>query len=106
VLSSYAWRGNARELENVIERAVVVCDGFVVQEHHLPEAVRRACYENPTEKLTLTDAVARLERQMIESALHEASGNSARAARVLGTTERIVRYKAMKYGLTGVRSRT
>jgi Nif-specific regulatory protein len=105
VLSQYGWPGNARELENVIERAVVVCDGFVVQEHHLPETLRLAIDENPIEKLSLAEAVARLERQMIESALREASGNSARAARALGTTERIVRYKAMKYGISASRTR-
>src|SRR4029079_14610266 len=37
VLSRHAWPGNVRELENAIERAVVVCDGSVVEERHLPE---------------------------------------------------------------------
>jgi Nif-specific regulatory protein len=105
VLAQHAWPGNARELENVIERAVVVCDGFVVQEHHLPEPIRQASRESPAEKLTLADAVAQFERQLIERALREASGNSARAARALGTTERIVRYKALKYGISGAKPR-
>jgi Nif-specific regulatory protein len=105
VLLSYAFPGNVRELENVIERAVVVCDGFVIQEHHLPEGIRVAAQEKPTERMTLADAVARLERQMIESALQQARGNAARAARALGTTERIVRYKAGKYGIDSTRFR-
>ncbi|HET9954931.1 MAG TPA: helix-turn-helix domain-containing protein, partial [Polyangiaceae bacterium] len=75
------------------------CDGFVIQEHHLPEPVRVVTRSAPTEKPTLAMAVARLERQMIEEALRDARGNCARAARVLGTTERIVRYKAGKYGI-------
>ncbi|HYO93803.1 MAG TPA: sigma 54-interacting transcriptional regulator [Polyangiaceae bacterium] len=99
VFSQYAWPGNVRELENVIERAVVVCDGFVIQEHHLPEAIRLSVRDKPAEKLNLADAVARLERQMIEEALQRTRGNAARAARALGTTERIVRYKAGKYGI-------
>ncbi|HET9954970.1 MAG TPA: sigma 54-interacting transcriptional regulator, partial [Polyangiaceae bacterium] len=65
LLTGYTWPGNVRELENVIERAVVVCDGFVIQEHHLPEPVRVVTRNAPTEKPTLAMAVARLERQMI-----------------------------------------
>jgi Nif-specific regulatory protein len=105
VLSQYAWPGNVRELENVIERAVVVCDGFVVQEHHLPDTARSAAREKPAECRTLNAAVAELERQMIEEALEKARGNAARAARALGTTERIVRYKAGKYGIDTTRFR-
>ncbi len=105
VLGQYAWPGNVRELENVIERAVVVCDGFVIQEHHLPEAILSATRDRPVERLTLADAVARLERQMIEEALRHARGNCARAARALGTTERIVRYKAGKYRIDTTRFR-
>lgn len=105
VLCQYGWPGNVRELENVIERAVVVCDGFVIQEHHLPESIRVAAREKPSEKLTLNEAVARLERQMIEEALRTHRGNAARAARALGTTERIVRYKAGKYGIDTTRFR-
>jgi Nif-specific regulatory protein len=105
VLSQYAFPGNVRELENVIERAVVVCEGFVIQEHHLPQSVRLATREEPPERLTLADAVARLERQMIEDALRGAGGNSARAARALGTTERIIRYKAGKLGIDTTRFR-
>jgi Nif-specific regulatory protein len=105
VLGQYGWPGNVRELENVIERAVVVCDGFVIQEHHLPEAILSVTRDNPVERLTLADAVARLERQMIEEALRHARGNCARAARALGTTERIVRYKAGKYRIDSTRFR-
>ncbi|MFZ5897222.1 MAG: sigma 54-interacting transcriptional regulator [Myxococcota bacterium] len=105
VLGQYAWPGNVRELENVIERAVVVCDGFVIQEHHLPENILSATRDRPVERLTLADAVARLERQMIEEALRHARGNCARAARALGTTERIVRYKAGKYRIDSTRFR-
>jgi Nif-specific regulatory protein len=106
ILTQYGFPGNVRELENVIERAVVVCEGFVVQEHHLPQGVRLAPREESPEKLTLADAVARLEKQMIEDALRNTGGNSARAARALGTTERIVRYKAGKLGIDSSRFRS
>jgi Nif-specific regulatory protein len=96
LLTRHAWPGNVRELENVIERAVVVCDGAVIQKHHLPAALTDV---PPLEQLTLSQAVERLERTMVEDALRDQGGNIAAAARVLGTTERIVRYKAQKLGL-------
>ena len=99
-LGGYGWPGNVRELENAIERAVVVCPGPVIEEHHLPETLRASPGGEASRKLSLTDAVERLERQMIDAALDESGGNLARAARALGTTERIVRYKVQKYGLS------
>ena len=98
LLRNHAWPGNVRELENVIERAVVVCDGFVIEERHLPDAVRNTARPAAAPQ-TLADAVATLERNMLEDALEKAGGNATRAARELGTTERIVRYKAQKYGI-------
>jgi transcriptional regulator with GAF, ATPase, and Fis domain len=53
---------------------------------------------------TLTQAVEQLERRMIQEALQGSAGNVARAARALGITERILRYKADKYGLAPQRS--
>ena len=100
VLVRHAWPGNVRELENVIERAVVVCDGVVIQKHHLPASLSSA---PEPEQLTLSQAVERLERSMVEDALRDQGGNIAAAARVLGTTERIIRYKAQKLGLDPAR---
>jgi Nif-specific regulatory protein len=103
LLARYDWPGNVRELENVIERAVVICDGFVIQEQHLPAALREAAPAMP--QLTLGQAVERLERQLVEEALHKEGGNVAAAARLLGTTERVVRYKAGKLGIDPSRYR-
>ncbi|HTV24860.1 MAG TPA: sigma 54-interacting transcriptional regulator, partial [Polyangiaceae bacterium] len=104
LLSEYAWPGNVRELENAIERAVVVCDGFVLQPHHLPVALRApapapAPLTSDTTPLTLREAVAALEMRMLAGALARARGNCARAARELGITERVVRYKAAQYNI-------
>jgi Nif-specific regulatory protein len=104
-LLHHPWPGNVRELENAIERAVVVCSSPVVEEAHLPDVIRGAEGERPSRKLTLSEAVERLEQQLIEEALRESSGNLARASRVLGTTERILRYKVQKYKLSAPRSR-
>ncbi len=99
LLSEYAWPGNVRELSNAIERAVVVCDGFVIQEQHLPDALRSPEVEPGLGKSTLREAVAALESKMLAEALAQARGNCARAARELGITERVVRYKASLYGI-------
>jgi len=89
--------GNVRELENVIERAVVVCKSSVIQETDLPETFRVAA--SGKEKLTLFEAVERLERQLIEEALESEGGSMVAAARALGVTERVVRYKIRKLGV-------
>jgi Nif-specific regulatory protein len=99
LLSEYAWPGNVRELENALERAVVVCDGFVVQEQHLPAAVRAPAPPSAAPRSTLKEAVAELEQRMLSEALERAQGNCARAARELGVSERVVRYKASLYGI-------
>ena len=104
LLTQYTWPGNVRELENAIERAVVVCDGSVVKEQHLPSTLSNP----PTaqgEFLNLPEAVARLECQMIGEALIAERGNVTRAARRIGTSERIVRYKINKYKIDTTRHR-
>jgi Nif-specific regulatory protein len=103
-LLEYPFPGNVRELENIIERAVVVCDGPSVLTRHLPETV----HENEGvggPPRTLVDAVSALERRMITEALAKAGGNAARAAVALGTTERVLRYKASRYHIGRSRSR-
>jgi Nif-specific regulatory protein len=97
LLAGHAWPGNVRELENAIERAVVSCGEQVVVEAHLPATIRGGA-PRVSERPTLAQAVADLERRMIDEALQESGGNLARASRRLGTTERILRYKMDKYG--------
>ncbi len=97
LLSRQQFPGNVRELENVIERAVVVCKGSVIQESDLPETFRAAAAGK--EKLTLLEAVERLERQLIEEALEVEGGSMVAAARALGTTERVIRYKIRKLAI-------
>jgi Nif-specific regulatory protein len=104
VLCRHDWPGNVRELENAIERAVVACQGSVIEDRHLPKTIRATGRGPAAQKQTLAEAVGALERQMIEEALRETQGNLARAARALGTTERILRYKANKHGLGVTRS--
>ena len=104
VLCEHSWPGNVRELENAIERAVVVCEGLVIEERHLPEAIRGTHRGAEARSSSLAVAVEQLERRMIEGALRESGGNLARASRALDTTERILRYKVAKYNLGTLRS--
>ena len=99
LLSEHGWPGNVRELENAVERAVVVCDGFVIQEQHLPPAIRLPASVAAATHSTLREAVAALETKMLVDALARAQGNCARAARELGVSERVVRYKASQYSI-------
>jgi Nif-specific regulatory protein len=96
-LVGYHWPGNVRELQNVIERAVLVCDGQVIHMHHLPPTLQTAEGSGTGLNQSLGDAVAAFERDMIEDALKMARGNRARAARLLQATRRIVNYKIKQY---------
>ena len=87
-LLQYQWKGEVRELENVIERAVIFCDEEFVGLEHLPE------YMRPTEDIpsissghgTLKDAVRSFERQFIQQTLSACGQNKEAAAKVLGVS--------------------
>ena len=99
LLENYPWPGNVRELENVIERAVVLCHGGTIGTGLLD---LRQPGTAPTEPGTvrLDEAMDRLEREMILRALDETRQVKARAARLLGVSERSLWYKLRKHGLS------
>jgi Nif-specific regulatory protein len=99
MLMAYHWPGNVRELENAIERAVVVCDGQVVHAHHLPPMLQTAASSGTSMSLSLEDAIAAYEKDLIQDALKTARGNRAKAARLLNTTGRIMNYKVRHLGI-------
>jgi Nif-specific regulatory protein len=99
MLVSYHWPGNVRELENTLERAVVTCDGQVIHGHHLPPTLQTAEASGTVGQTSLCDAVEQYEKDLIVDALKSARGNRAKAARLLGSTERIIGYKVRKYGI-------
>jgi Nif-specific regulatory protein len=99
MLMSYHWPGNVRELENVVERAVLVCEGQVIHAHHLPPTLQTAETSGTSLAQPLVEAVSAYEKDLITDALKSARGNRARAARLLQTTERILNYKVRKYAI-------
>jgi Nif-specific regulatory protein len=99
MLMSYHWPGNVRELENTLERSVLMCDGQVIHGHHLPPSLQTAEASNTVNRVSLGDAVAGFEKDLIQDALKTTRGNRAKAARLLDTTERVLNYKVRKYGV-------
>lgn len=99
MLSSYHFPGNVRELENAIERAVIVCDEHVIHGHHLPPTLQTAEITGTVTRVSLQTAIEAFERDLIADALKTTRGNLARAAKLLNTTERIFAYKVKKYGI-------
>jgi len=103
---SYHWPGNVRELENALERAVLVCDGAVIHGHHLPPSLQTAEASGTVTRVSLREAVAAFERDLIQDALKTTRGNRAKAARLLDTTERILNYKVRGHGVDPRRFRS
>jgi DNA-binding NtrC family response regulator len=100
-LLRYDYPGNVRELENVIERAVVLTRDDVIDLTDLPLTLDAQAAE-PESGAGLVAAVEGLERRMIREALAKADGIQTRAAELLGIGERVLRYKLKKYGLSGL----
>jgi len=102
-LLRYDYPGNVRELENVIERAVVLTRDDVIGPEDLPLSLVDPIPETPegADERGLPAAVEGLERRMIRDALARTGGVQTAAAELLGISERVLRYKLRKYGLTG-----
>ena len=106
MLNVYHWPGNIRELQNVIERSVLVCDGQVIHSHHLPPTLQTAEASGTAMSLSLPDAVGAYEADLIRDALKSARGNRAKAARLLRTTDRILNYRLRKLKIDWQRFKT
>lgn len=101
-LIKYNYPGNVRELENIIERAVVLSRSHTITLNDLPNVVKgfKAEKEIPVnEDMTLIEQVEELEKKLIFDALTKSNGNQSQAGRILGLTERNLRYKMQKYGI-------
>jgi len=108
-LARYAWPGNVRELENAIERAMVLCDGELLDENSLPEKVfarRGAAAAAPSgapmgagADLSLKRVFRELEERFIKLALRRTQGNRTRAAEILEISHRSLLYKLKEYGI-------
>jgi two-component system NtrC family response regulator len=99
ILLRYDYPGNVRELENIVERAVVLTRDDVIGSGDLPLTVQEPeIAEGGDRETNITVAVEALERRMIRDALAQSDGVQTRAADLLGLGERGLRYKLVKYG--------
>jgi DNA-binding NtrC family response regulator len=112
LFQGYHWPGNIRELQNVVERAVVLCEGeiFCVDPSWLAPASSRPTSPNPTtQTIPLVADLAERERAMIENALREAKGlisGPTGAAAKLGIPRQTLESKIRKLGINRHRFRT
>ncbi len=99
-LLKYDYPGNVRELENIIHRAVVLSRGSTITADDVFSDLAVTGSENElTGSLDLTDQVERLEKKLVMRALDSAKGNQSQAARLLGISERNLRYRLNKWGM-------
>ncbi|MGB9847214.1 MAG: helix-turn-helix domain-containing protein, partial [Desulfotomaculales bacterium] len=102
LLVRYHWPGNIRELQNVIERAAIICQGNEILPEHLPKellAVQKppagAIIYFPDQGICLEE----VEKELILKALEKTGGNQTKAAQLLGITRSALLYRSQKYGI-------
>jgi len=99
MLTRYHWPGNIRELENCIERAVLLCDAEVIRSEHLPPSLQMIKKTDSVASRSLTQIIENKERELIIDALKKSGGQQRKTATELGITERMLGYKLKKYGI-------
>jgi len=101
-MSVYAWPGNIRELQNCVERGLIVAKGRMVDVNDLPRylfAAQTVAADGPRFPMDLDDELARFERETILAALNRADGVQVQAAQLLGVNERSLWHRIKKYGI-------
>jgi len=104
LLLNYDWPGNIRELENLVQRLVVLKGEGIILPEDLPEKIRENGHLHSFlrlegEKLNLNEAVTNLERYLITEALRRAKGVKSRAAKLLGIKRTTLLHKMKKNGI-------
>ena len=103
MLQTYSYPGNVRELENMVERAVLMARGRAIMPSHFPQRVASSAapVAGPTEadllSLPFHKAVGELEKRLIESAIRNASGNKTEAANRLQINRRLLYQKMIEH---------
>jgi two-component system response regulator AtoC len=103
-LLAYPWPGNIRELENLLERIVVLAEGGKIALEDIPQEIRHPTSDLPMPAITDEDLSVKrhsadLERVLIQKALERTGGNRTQAAELLELSPRALRYKIRDYGL-------
>ena len=102
-LLTHAWPGNVRDLDNVMQRALILLDGQTIQAAHIRFGMdEEPVAEAPVSKGQLSTALASAERELILEALRDGQGSRRAAAERLGISPRALRYKLAQLRASGV----
>lgn len=102
LLVRYHWPGNIRELQNVIERAAIICQGNEILPEHLPKELLAAQKPSLGAIIYFPDqgiCLEEVEKELILKALEKTGGNQTKAAQLLGITRSALLYRSQKYGI-------
>ena len=103
LLKNYEWKGNVRELENIIERMVLLCDNEVMDAKHLPDEISSVSKAEkvvvPSGGMDIEKLMEDTEKAYLMKALQRTNGVKTEAARLLNLTFRSFRHKLKKYGI-------
>ncbi len=99
----YPWPGNIRELENLVERCVILTRDDYVMFQDLPEQIRSAVGDSLPEQvragISSGMTIKEMERELIIETLEDNEGNRTRSSRILGITRRTLQHKLKEYGI-------
>lgn len=102
LLTRYNWPGNIRELQNAIERALIVCQGPEILPMHFPKDLLCSVEETTSPELSPTESVStleELEKRLIVDALKKLDYNQTKVAKYLGISRPTLLYRLKKYGI-------
>lgn len=106
-ISGYDWPGNVRQLQNVIERCVVLTSGTTITVEDLPAEVRdedsqfKSAVDLLPARLNLSDTLEKIEAALVRRALARNDFVKVKAAEALGVSKSLLQYKLKKYKITG-----
>lgn len=105
ILMNYRWKGNVRELENTLERAIILCDGDIITSEHIvltqrsvPDSTEQSLLEGTLEDVA-KKALRVAETQCIVEALRKTRGNKSKAAEILRVSYKTLLTKIKEYGI-------